>query len=273
VRTHGCIRSGSGLGPGAHACWIFDRAEEFTDAAVDFLDEGLRVGQRLAYVGSETVDEQRERLEPLGDVGALIDKGALQLFELSDIYKVGEPIDPDAQIAVYDAVTDAALADGYTGLRVAAQVTDLVAEPHTRDAHVRWESVADRFASTRPLSALCGYRRESLPDPLAFDLAAVHPATNLAPATVPFHLYGEGGELSLAGEVDLFSAEDLDRVLELACQPGDQVSLDLSELAFVDHHGFEVLAGHTHRLAAGGCRVHGKSLVVSRLCELLDVEL
>jgi anti-anti-sigma regulatory factor len=273
VRAHGCIGSGSGLGPDAHACWIFDRAEEFTDAAVEFLDEGLRAGQRLAYVGSEAVDEQRERLEPLGEVGELIDTGALQLFELGDLYRVGEPIDPDAQIAIYAAATDAALADGYSGLRVAAQVTDLVAEPHTRDAHVRWESLADRFGSVRPLSALCGYHRGSLPEPLAFDLAAVHPATNLPPATVPFHLYGEGGELALAGEVDLFSAEDLDRVLELACQPGDEVSLDLAELTIADHHGLEVLAGHTHRLAAGGCTVHGTSPIVERLCELLDLEL
>ena len=273
MRAHGCIDSASGLEADAHACWTFGENDEFAAAALEFFDDGLRGGQRLAYVGSEPVAEQRERLDPLGDVGGLIDKGALQLFELNDLYQVGEPIDADAQVATYTAALDAALSDGYTGLRVAAQVTDLVAEPHTRDAHVRWESVADRFISIHPISALCGYRRETVPEPLLSDLAAVHPAANTALNSVPFHLYGESGDLALAGEVDLFSAEDLDRVLELACQPGDDVSLDLRGLAFIDHHGLEVLATHTRRLAAAGCSIHHTPPIVKRLAGLLDLQL
>lgn len=274
MRGHGCIDAASGLGTDAHACWAFDQDDEFTKASLEYLTDGLRAGQRLAYVGDETVAEQRERLAPLGDVGAMIDTGALQLFELTDLYAVGEPVDADTQLATYIAATDAALADGYTGLRVAAQVTDLVSEPHTRDAHVRWESIADRFGSTYPLSALCGYRRSAVPEPLLADLAAVHPATNLPVETVPFHLYAESGDLALAGEVDLFSAEDLDRVLELACHSGDRISLDLGRLDFIDHRGFEILITHVRRLAAAGeCSVQNRPLVVERLCDLLELKM
>lgn len=274
MRGHGCIDSACGLGADAHACWVFDRDQEFIDASLEYLTDGLRAGQRIAYVGSEPVAEQRERLAPLGDVGAMIDKGMLQLFELPDLYEVGEPVDERAQLATYAAATDSALADGYTGLRVAAQVTDLVAEPHTREAHIRWESVADRFMSVRPLAALCGYRRTTLPEPLVSDLAAVHPATNIPPATLPFHFFSEAGDLVLAGEIDTFSAEDLDRVLELACHPGDEISLDLAQLEFIDHHGLEVLTTHVQRLtAAGECAVRNTPPVVERLCDLLEVEL
>lgn len=274
VRGNGCIDSACGLGADAHACWAFEQDQEFTDAALEYLTDGMRARQRIAYVGSEPIDEQRERLAPLGDVGAMIDKGALQLFELPDLYEVGEPVDEQVQLATYAAATDAALADGYTGLRVAAQVTDLVAEPHTRDAHVRWESVADRFISIRPLSALCGYRRAALPEPLLADLAAVHPAGNVPAASAPFRLFAEEGDLVLSGEVDLFSAEDLDRVLELTCHPGDRISIDLRGLDFVDHHGVEVIATHIRRLAdVGECSVRNAPPVVERLCELLDLEL
>lgn len=274
MRGHGCIDAASGLGADAHACWAFDEDDEFAAASLEYLTDGLRAGQRLAYVGSEPVAEQRERLAPLGDVGTMIDTGALQLFELTDLYAVGEPVDADAQLATYVAATDAALAAGYSGLRVAAQVTDLVSEPHTREAHIRWESVADRFGSAYPLSALCGYRRTDVPEPLLADLAAVHPATNLPVETVPFHLYAEDGNLALAGEVDLFSAEDLDRVLELACHSGDRISLDLARLDFIDHRGLEILLTHVRRLAASGeCSVHNRPLVVERLCELLEMEL
>jgi MEDS: MEthanogen/methylotroph, DcmR Sensory domain len=274
VRVHGSIDVGTGLGHDGHACWGFDERHEFVEAALEFLTDGLRAGQRLAYVGSEPVAEQRERLDPLGDVGALIDSGALQLFELSDLYRVGEPIDTDTQLAAYLAATDAALADGYSGLRVAAQVTDLVAEPETWDAHVRWESAADRVLSRRSLSALCGYERVALPAQLLADLAAVHPAANGCAGPASFHLFGDNGGLALTGEVDVFSSETFGRALDFACDGSEPVSLDLGELEFIDHRGLEVLAGHTSRLAGeAGCAVQHEPHLVSRLCDILELQL
>lgn len=274
MRACGCIRSASGLDSGAHACWGFDRRQEFVDAALEFLTDGLRNGQRIAYVGAEPVEEQRERLEPLGGVGAMIDEGALLLIDLSGISKAGEPIDPDSQLAVYSAVTDAALADGYAGIRVAAQATSLVAEPETWDAHLRWESMADRFMSVRPMSAMCGYQRDLVPEQLLGDLAVVHPAANELAEAVPFHLYAEGGDMALSGEVDYSAIEALDRALATACDGSQPVVLDLAELGFIDQNGLEVLARHTHRLAArSGVEVRNAPHLVERLCEILALEL
>jgi anti-anti-sigma regulatory factor len=273
VRAHGCIDSGSHLGTDGHACWIFDQQPEFVGAALEYLTDGLRAEQRIAYVGSEPVEEQRELLAPLGDVGGMIDGGALQLFELTDLYKMGEPVDADVQVATYLAAAAAAVADGYTGLRVAAQVTDLVAEPSTREAQVRWESIADRYCVSHPLSAFCGYQRGALPERLLGDLAAVHPASNQGYPAVPFHVFSDSGHVVLAGEVDFFSAPDFDRLLELACADGE-VSLDLAALDFIDHHGLTVLAARTQRLAAhGDCAVQNPPPVVDRLCELLELKL
>jgi anti-anti-sigma regulatory factor len=274
VRRHGCTHSGSGLGADAHVCWGFNRRQEFVDAALEFLTDGLRAGQRIAYVGSEPVDEQRERLEPLGGVGAMIDEGALLLIDLTGIYKAGEPIDPDSQMAVYAAVTEAALADGYTGLRVAAQASNLVREPETWDAHLRWESVADRFMSVRPLAAMCGYQRDLVPEQLLCDISTLHPATNVSTKAVPFHLFAEDGDMFLSGDVDYLSVEALDRALERACDGSQPVVLDLRDLGFIDHNGLEVLAAHTHRLAAaGGCSIRNAPAAVERLCGILSLEL
>lgn len=274
MRAHGCIRSGSRLGADGHACWAFDQREEFLDAAIDFLADGLHLRQRIAYVGSEPVAVQREQLGSLGDVDAMVGAGTLQLFELGDLYRVGEPIDIETQLAIYDSATDAALADGYTGLRVAAQVTDLVTAPDTWDAHVRWESTADRVFSGRPLSALCGYRRDAVPERVLADLAAVHPAANEPTESVPFHLFGESGNLVVSGEVDLFSTEAFDRALGFACSTKEPLTLDLGELEFIDHHGLETLATHTHHLAAtGGCTIRNTPPGVNRLCALLEVSL
>jgi hypothetical protein len=266
VRAHGCIDSAAGLGSDGHACWGFDRLEEFVEAALEFLEDGLRHGQRLAYVGSEPIEEQRERLAPLGDVGKMLDSGELQLFELDHLYKVGEPVDPEAQMAIYLGATEAAQAEGYTGLRVAVQATDLVTAPQTWEAHLRWESTADRLLAPKSLAALCGYRREALPPQLMADLAAVHPAANATAEIVPFHLFGENDELALSGEVDLFSSAALERVLDVATGKGEPAPLNLEALEFIDHHGLEALA---HR----GCRAHDAPPVVDRLCELLELKL
>lgn len=274
MREHGCIHSGRHLGPDGHACWAFDEMDEFTATALEFLDDGLCTGQRIVYVGSESVDEQRERLDPLGNVGSMIDVGKLQLFELKDLYSIGEPVDTETQIAIYNAATDAALADGYSGLRVAAQATDLVIEPQTWNAHVRWESIADRVMSVRPLAALCGYRRDVLPDGLIADLATVHPASNEGSATVPFHFFGDAGNAVISGEVDGFSAPDLDHLLGLSLESDAEIALDLGELEFIDHRGLEVLISHIERLNAGGrCEVRNAPHVVSRLCDLLEMKL
>jgi anti-anti-sigma factor len=274
VRTHGCIHAGGGLGPNAHACWGFKRRQEFVDASLEFLTDGLRNGQRIAYVGNEPVEEQRERLEPLGGVGALIDEGALLLIDLTGVYKAGEPIDPDAQMAVYAAVTDAALADGYAGIRVAAQATSLVREPATWEAHLRWESLADRFMSVRPLSAMCGYQRDLVSERLFCDLSTLHPVSNAPTKAVPFHLYAEEGDMFLSGDIDFLSVKALDRALETACDGTEPVVLDLRELGFIDPNGLEVLVRHTRRLAAaGGSSVRNAPPAVDRLCQMLGVEL
>jgi ABC-type transporter Mla MlaB component len=274
VRTHGCIDSAAALGPDGHACWGFGRPEDFADVAIEFFATGLRTNRRLVYLSGEPVAEQRERLDPLGDVGGLIDSGGLHLLELKDLYRLGEPVDPDAQVALFGAAVDAARADGFSGVCLATQSTEMVVEPRTWDAHLRLESRADRLATSSGLSALCGYQRDALPADLLGDLAAVHPAANTVAEAASFHLFGEGAGLALSGELDRFSAPALVRALEYAHVPGEPTSLNLEALDFVDHHGLEVLAAHTRRLALnGGCTVHNRPRVVERLCDLLELEL
>lgn len=274
VRRHGCIDSGGGLGPDGHACWGFEQPEEFVDATLEFFTDGLRSNRRLVYLSGEPVAEQRERLTPLGDVGAMVDRGALHLLELKNLYTLGEPVDPVAQVSLFQTATEAARADGYSGLCLATQSTEMVKEPRTWEAHLRLESRADRVATAVGMSALCGYQRGALPESVLGDLAAIHPTANALAETAPFHLFGEAGRLVLGGEVDRFSTPALIRALTVAHTAGERTVLDLEALRFIDHHGFEALAAQTRRLAAnGGCSVHNHPPIVDRLCGLLEMEL
>jgi ABC-type transporter Mla MlaB component len=274
VRAHGCIDSAKDLGAQGHACWGFEQPAEFVCAALDFFTDGLRANRRLVYLSGEPVAEQRERLDPLGDVGGMIDSGALHLLELKDLYRLGEPVDPAAQVALFTTATEAACADGFSGLCLATQSTDMVADPCTWEAHLRLESRADQMATAVGMTALCGYQRDVLPESVLGDLAAIHPTANAIAERAPFHLFGEAGGLVLSGEVDRFSTPALARALAHAHIPGEPTSLDLGPLRFIDHHGFEALAAHTRRLAAnGGCSIHSRPHIVNRLGELLGMGL
>ncbi len=274
MRAHGCIDSASDLGPHAHACWAFDQEGEFVDAALEFFSDGLRRDQRLIYVSSEPVDTQRERLDQLGDVSGMLDRGALRLVELGTVYRPGERIDVETQLALYAGAAEAARTDGFAGLRVASQATDFLAEPEAWADRLRWESAADRILEANGISALCGYRRDGLPPSLLGDLAAIHPTTNFDAKAVPFRLFGEGEGLVLSGEIDSFSSEALDRLLGLASRCGEPVRLDLGALRFVDHRGLEVLAAHASQPPGdGGYRLHNCPAMVGRLSDLLELDL
>jgi DcmR-like sensory protein len=219
MREHGIVTAPDGLGLHGHACWAYSDDAELVRAAVEYLADGERLGQKLLYVGPE----ERLHLAP-PDIEAL---------PLSAFCELGRPTDSDQLLQVYAAATDQALAEGFTGLRVAADVTDLAVDPA---CHCRWESVADRFMAERPLSALCCYDRRRLAPEVVRDLCSVHPVAN---ESVPFRIYATGDRLFLEGEIDYFSSDALERVLPLT--RGDGV-LDLSGAGFIDHHGARILS-------------------------------
>jgi hypothetical protein len=242
MREHGLVTSATGLGLHGHACWAYADDAELVRAAAEYLADGARLGQKLLYVGPA------DRLHLADDLG-------VEALPLSAFCELGRPTDPDRLLEIYAAATDAALADGFSGLRVAADVTELAVDPA---CHCRWESVADRFMAERPLSALCCYDRRRLAPEVLRDLCSVHPVVNEA---VPFRIYAAGDALLLEGEIDYFSSDALARVLALA--HGDEV-LDLSGAGFIDHHGARILV-------ESGVPLAGMPVSMRRTCELMGL--
>jgi ABC-type transporter Mla MlaB component len=275
MRRHGTLGTASDLGINDHCCWLYRGEVELRAALVDYLGDGRRLGQRLVYVGGKPESGLRADLDGLENAEALERDGGLRILPIPDLYRPGEPIDPEGQLATYAEATEEALADGYTGLRVAAEVTTLVAEPDTWAAHTRWESLADRYMASHPLSALCLYDRDAIPERALADLASVHPAAHAPKTMAPFRVYSHPDALMLEGEVDYFSTEALRRVLTAAPKDGSQTVLDLSRVEFIDHHGLLALADHARSFDDGseGMAIRGAPFWVKRLCQLIDVEL
>ena len=217
-----------------HVCFVYDTPADFVAGARVFLAEGLRAGERVCLVGP-----------PVDDLGL----DGVERASVDEIYPPGPVIEPSAQVAAYAARTAKALADGYTGFRVAAEATSLVGEPAQLRAFARCEHLVDRFMTGHPYSALCAYDRAALGDDTVARLACLHPTGN---TDTPFRLYAcppARGSAALAGELDLAGHALFPEALERADPlPVDgALVFDAARLRFVDHQALLALAEHAGR--------------------------
>ncbi|WP_285680628.1 MEDS domain-containing protein [Actinoplanes sp. NBRC 103695] len=206
-----------GRGAG-HVCLAFDNRADLEARAREFLAAGAATGELTRYIAAE------EPTVPL------------PWLPLGDRYPEGVVIDPHAQVAVYAAATEDAVATGYTGLRVVADVTSLVRTPEQRDAFARYEYLIDRYIPDHPYTAICAYDRADLGDAAIAELACMH---SRADARVPFQLHAcppAEGSAALTGELDLHAYDLLTTTLDRAdLPPADEVVLQASGLRFADH--------------------------------------
>jgi anti-anti-sigma factor len=253
-------------------CWNYGD-EGYLEAAVAFLDDGRRAGERLLYVADRPRDALIEDLAPLDGRDALLDRGGLIVRPLAEAQS-GEGIAPRLLLAAYDTATRQALADGYAGLRVVGESSRMVREPADRAAWARWEHVADRWmASGAAFTAFCAFDRPALGSGAVDEILQLHPLVHPCDGDVAYRLFANGEELVLGGGVDLFSARDLRRSLAHASD-GAPMVLDLGEAEFIDHHGLLTLARHGEALAraGGGLTLRGASPTVRRAWRMLGLD-
>ena len=234
-----------------HACWGFNDVDgDFYTAAVAFLDEGRELGQQLVFVAGAAAEAALRDREP---TKSMIASGVLGIMPFDAVYPGGRRMPSPDQWAAYAQATDHALAEGFTGLRVLAEVTALASDRlGTCEEHAAWETYADRRMAHVPLAALCCFDRSVVSDETLGQIGSAHPVSDRRlRSRVPFHLYAEVDALRLAGEVDATCAPTLQWLLSADNPEGDLV-LDLGDLDFIDHTGITTIAQHAERLAESG---------------------
>jgi ABC-type transporter Mla MlaB component len=251
---------------------VHDDDVAFDEAVRRFLAGGLARGERLLCVGDRAIAALPGDAGVL-DVDRLLTDGRLTTLTVAEAYAAAGPFSAETQRRYYDTETRRALDDGFTGLRVVAEISDLAADPGHAEELGRWEQVADEFmASGSGMSAMCAYRSD-VPAPALARIAAVHPAVRAPEDLVPFRAYVVDGRLTLVGEVDTFSADRLATVLATA-PVGRELDVDVSALRFVDVAGCRVLARWARGLTAGGAsvRLRGASGLLRRMWQLLALD-
>ncbi len=131
--------------------WAFTGAREFAALATSCLMEGAALGERLMYV-AEYPDPSA-----VAALSGVTGDGDLQVVSTGDVYGTSGVVDPEAQLACYGTEMEAALAAGYSGLRIVCDNTPLVRTEVALAAWRRYELLGDQFAATHPVTALCAF--------------------------------------------------------------------------------------------------------------------
>lgn len=273
MRARGSVVELPEAGSADHLCWVHDDDEAFDVAVRAFLAGGLARGERLLCVGERAIATLAGASTELGDVEELVAAGRLETMTVAEAYAAAGPLVTDRQRAFYDAGTRRALADGYRGLRVVAELSEIAADPGQRDELLRWEHAADELmASESAMSAMCAYRGD-LPAGLLADVVSAHPLAHAPASLASFRLFFDQGRVVLTGSVDTFSADRLATLL-VGTPTGARAVLDLAGLEFADVAGCRALGGWAVALAARGVplEIQGASPLFRRTWRILELD-
>ena len=170
---------GQGFGevsPGDHIVFIYEGTSELRAFVVPFIKEGLARGERCLYV----VDDQElpEITEALAAGGVDVDResrrGAL-VFMNGEEYAGPPPFDPLRMVELLRGRAAAAASSGFTGLRIAGQMTWTLKAGVEDRALVEYEVLVERAAGPVPLTAACMYRRDRFGQAVLQQMIRSHP--------------------------------------------------------------------------------------------------
>lgn len=186
----------SALQQGDHVCAIYDSPEEQLATISEYIKAGLDAGERCLYiVDNRTAEDVLGGMAAAGiDVATAQAGNRLALATKRESYLHAGSFDPDAMLASVARLTDQALADGCTGLRVAGEMTWALGDEVGCDRIIEYETKLNRFFPGSRAHAICQYSRERFSPAIVRDVLRTHPFAVLGNLVCP-NLYYEPPEL------------------------------------------------------------------------------
>lgn len=261
---------GTGRMIGTHMCWSYDDIRPFDGFAREFLRAGLAAGERVWFVGGRRSAATGEWLRGVATTVPRAD--TVRVVSCADAYPGGAAIDPATQVEAYVAATAEALAAGFTGLRVVADVTDLVRTGEQRAAFARYEYVIGRHLRTAPVRAVCAFDRLELGDRAVAELAVLHETGHRPGVTFSLRPGPTPDTAILDGNLDLGAEELFATALgHTDLEPVDGVvTVDAARLTFVDHRSLLALQRYAGSRGTAVV-VRTRLAVAARIAELLEL--
>lgn len=232
------------LRPHDHLGWVFAGTADYAALATPFLAEGAALGERLMYVAEDPA------AETTAELARIAGPHGLQVASIAEVYGPSGIVDAASQRATFAAALAEALAEGCSGIRVAADNTPLVTDEERLAAWIRWEIAADRFMAENPVTGLCAFDREKVNVDRLRHLATLHPLSSVTSPVPQFRLFADSGNLLIEGEIDSFAVSQLRLALDVLPR-GTGVLVDLAAATLTSR----VVLASLQRLSEEGAAV------------------
>jgi hypothetical protein len=241
------------LQPGDHAFFAYSDDETRWEILTVFTQQGLARDEKVGLLVDvdQDADWVAERVAGGGAAARQVLRDGRLVVSNSPRFARGE-FDAARLVEGARRRLDTVLAEGYTGLRSASEMSLALAPIDHLDQAVEYEIVlhASLFSARQRAryTALCYWDERLFGGTDAMKEArSVHPVIVLDRLGT-LHAVVAGNRLSLTGESDLASRAEFDESLRsLAGLAGPTLVLDITDLSFFDAHS----AGAVVRLAAG----------------------
>lgn len=251
------------LAAGTHACCRFDGPDDREHVLTRFIADGAVAGERiLLYTRAGDLDGV-PRDFGVTDLDTIRRSGQLTIGSAADAYFEDGVFDGEARAAGFAAIAEAAVAEGYAGVRVYADNGWMPAALGDPDEWLEYELRVAQLIPKYPLIGLCGFGAGDA-SPLSDDeIDAVHHqrvGCDGRPSAFVVYCRGDGSWV-LEGAIDAFSKVTARRVLEAAERLGRPVVVDLGRLEFVD---VGVMVMLRDLIGAGAVRVENPPALLTR---------
>ena len=171
------LNAGICLQPGDHAALVYDRCEEKFDFLSGFFGEGAASGEKLVLCLHEQKKEDAAQfLEQFGfPARRLMGGGTLDIIDCSRLFFPNGWFNPDATLAEYRRIVFGALADGFSGVRVAADMSWAMGQVEGAETFMEYESRFNYFSRALNAITVCNYHRGLFPKEVIFNAMQTHP--------------------------------------------------------------------------------------------------
>jgi hypothetical protein len=269
-----------GLSRGDHVCAVYQGQAAQEELVTEFVRAGLQRQERVVYFAGDAVPERVIGVLHAGGIstGEPLAQGQLVVVPLEEGGANGHGFDPTNRIAGMDAAIDAALAEGYSGLRATGEHWTSRELP-SEEVLAEYEAQVGELCAARSAVGLCQYDSSRCDSAMLDRLRALHGHVVRNPLVSRNELlriiplaHDHRGEawLRVVGEADLSSSALLQAALD---EPGrGDLHLDLDRLRFVDLRGVEALQDLAAGLRAARRRLilHNSPTMLRRIVELAD---
>lgn len=164
--------------PGDHYCGIFRSDAEQRQIVIDFIRLGVQRNEKMLYlVNLQSAEQLKQTLGAAGiDADALLQTGQLSILAAKEVYLTDGVFQPELMIEMLGRETAAALAAGYSALRVTGEMSWALEGDPGSERLVEYESLLNAFYATGAMSySICQYDQRRFDAEMLTEVLHTHP--------------------------------------------------------------------------------------------------